>query len=59
MCMFCVQVQQEQLKPKEFWKLYREIYMTEDSKHKEELWSALYKTSDRYQEELAKRGTEE
>jgi hypothetical protein len=49
----------ERLTPKTFWGFFREIYMTKDEKHKEELWAALNKTSDQYQTELASRANDD
>ena len=51
MCLICVEITKETLKPKDFWRNYREITFTD--KHEEELIKALESTSKQYQKDLA------
>jgi len=49
MCMLCVEIAKENLKPKEFWQNFKEV----DEEHVRELIVAVQQTSESYQESLA------
>jgi hypothetical protein len=48
-CLLCIEVAKENIKPKDFWRNYREIIGTS---HEKEVIEAIKKTSDKYQIEL-------
>lgn len=51
-CLFCVEVAKENVKPKEFWKLFTEISQSEDQKHMDELLKAVRNTSQEFQTDI-------
>jgi hypothetical protein len=50
MCLLCIEVAKEAVRPKDFWRNFREI----SEEHIPELIEAVSKTDLGYQEELAK-----
>jgi hypothetical protein len=57
--MLCIEVSKEKVTPKQFWKLYRELFIANDDKHLKELHEAKDKTSLDYRLQLASQGTQE
>jgi len=51
MCLICVEVAKESIKPKDFWNNFREII---GSEHEKEVIEAIKKTSPEFQNELTK-----
>jgi hypothetical protein len=51
MCLLCVEVVKQNIKPKDFWKNFREIIGTS---HEKEVIEAVKKTTPEFQTELTK-----
>lgn len=49
MCLLCIEVAKEAIKPRDFWRNYREI----PEEHVDELIKVVSKTNPEYQAELA------
>jgi hypothetical protein len=55
--MLCVEVSKEKVTPVQFWKLFRELIISNDDNHLKELHEAKDKTSLEYRVALANAGT--
>lgn len=53
MCLLCIEIAKENVKPKDFWNNYRELLKTDPGDHWREVVNEVKKTSPEYQQELA------
>lgn len=54
MCLLCIEVAKEAVKPADFWRNYKEVLQTEaNGDHWREVVETVKKTSPEYQAELA------
>lgn len=58
MCLLCVEVAKETMKPDDFWRNFRELLVIDDPHHKEVL-DAVKKTSFEYQKGLVNQGLDD
>lgn len=52
MCLLCIEIAKENMKPKEFWGNYKELVLTDDNDHWKEVIDNVKKTSPEYQKQL-------
>jgi hypothetical protein len=53
MCLLCIEIAKENIKPKDFWRNYQELLRTDPGDHWREVVEKVKKTSPEYQKELS------